>query len=435
MHPERLLVGIVLLVSACAAAADPPPIVWQPPVPASSRPTLETARTPERPQARAAGALEGRRAEGRAPPTPALPPRPSAPPGPGAPAATLGELRFRTYPDFTRVVLETSAPVSYRVEHDGARETRVLVSSLAGEPRTEEVADGFISELRVERAGPDLVVRVVYEGPPGTLKDFTLVEPHRLVLDFRPPDGEPGTKATPQPLRAIVLDPGHGGHDSGAVGATGLMEKDLVLDVTRRVKRMVEAELGVRVLLTRDSDTFVPLRDRASFANRERADLFVSIHANAHRQSWTEGVETFFLSGEASDGEARQFAALENSAVQLEKTAARGDVDPVKAILWDLAQSEFQVESSRLAEIVQETMSRSLRIPNRGVKQAGFYVLGGAAMPAILIEIGFITNPREARKLHDPRYREEIAQAIFHGLAEYKRYWDRRMRTTVERAR
>ena len=360
----------------------------------------------------------------------------------GAPAAlpkaaaraTLDELRLRSYPSFTRVVLETSAAVTHRVEPLGAREVRVRVSGLAAEPRTEDVKDGFIDEVRVERAGGDTVLRVIFDGAPVEPRVSTLTDPYRVVLDFQ----RPSTPAErPGPLRVIVLDAGHGGHDSGAVGPTGLAEKDLVLDVTRRVARLAERELGVKVLLTREGDTFVPLRERTSFANRERADLFISIHANAHRHNASEGVETYFLSSEATDSEARQVAALENSVVQLEKPAegGRGRADMVRAILWDLAQSEFQHESSRLAEIVQDSMTRALRIPNRGVKQAGFYVLGGAAMPAILIEIGFVSNPREERRLRDGRYREEIARAILAGLAEYKRYWDQRVRAAAERPR
>jgi N-acetylmuramoyl-L-alanine amidase len=233
-----------------------------------------------------------------------------------------------------------------------------------------------------------------------------------------------------------VLDAGHGGHDSGATGPTGLMEKDLVLDVTRRVGKLVEQQLGLKVRLTRDADYFVTLRERTSIANRERADLFVSIHANAHRETATDGVETYFLSSEATDGAARQVAALENGVVQLEQPLGRGtgQVDIVKAILWDLAQSEFQTESSRLAEVVHDSMTHSLRISNRGVKQAGFYVLGGAAMPAILIEIGFVTNPKEERRLKDTKYRDEIARAIFAGLVEYKRAWDQRARAAAEPA-
>jgi len=238
------------------------------------------------------------------------------------------------------------------------------------------------------------------------------------------------------PLRTIVLDAGHGGHDTGAVGPTGLMEKELVLDVTQRVARLVEGRLGLKVLLTRDADVFVTLQDRTSYANRQRADLFVSIHANAHRVKGTDGVETFFLSSEATDNAARQVAAAENGVIQLEKAAGRGTskADVLKTILWDLAQSEFQTESARLAEIVHDSVTQTLRMSNRGVKQAGFYVLGGAAMPAILLEIGFVTNPREERRLKDSYYRDELARAILAGLVEYKRHWDQRLRAAGEPA-
>lgn len=371
-------------------------------------------------------------------------PRRTAAPVPGV---VLEELRFRSYPSFTRVVLETSGPLGYTVEPAAPREARIRLAALAGAAQTEEVRDGFVEEIRFERAGADALLRVVFEGAAGTVRTGALADPPRLVLDFvRPvePAGPREGRVEATPLRTIVLDAGHGGHDSGAVGPTGLMEKELVLDVTRRVARLVEERLGVKTLLTRETDVFVALRDRTSFANRQRADLFVSIHANAHRQSGTDGVETYFLSSEATDSTARQVAALENGAVQLEKPAGRGantsKVDIVKTILWDLAQSEFQIESERLAEIVHDSMTRSLRIGNRGVKQAGFYVLGGAAMPAILLEIGFVTNPREERRLKEARYRDEIARAILAGIAEYKRHWDRRTRAaddgpSVTRAR
>src|SRR5438105_4694381 len=322
---------------------------------------------------------------------------------PAAPVA-LEELRLPSYPAFTRLVLETSSPLTARVEASGAKEARIRLFGLTADARTEEIGDGFIEEARLERAGADAILKVVFEGSAGEVKTSALADPPRLVLDA-----------------------GHGGHDPGAVGPAGLQEKDLVLDVTRRVARLVEDRLSVKALLSRDGDHFVPLRDRTSFANKERADLFVSIHANAHRATASTGIETYFLSSEATDTAARQVAALENSVVQLEKTPGRGGrVDAVKAILWDLAQSEFQLESSRLAEVVQDSMTQALRIPNRGVKQAGFYVLGGAAMPAVLIEIGFVTNPKEERRLKDSQYRDEIARAILAGLAEYKKKYDAR---------
>ena len=347
----------------------------------------------------------------------------------------LEDVRVRSYPSFTRIVIETSAAVIHRIESSGPREARMRLVGLGSGTHNQEIGDGLIAEVRLDRAGSDGILRVVYEGTAGTLRAITLADPPRIVLDVaRPVD--PGSRESREqltPLKTIVLDAGHGGHDSGATGPSGLMEKDLVLDVTRRVAKLVEARLGLKVLLTRDSDNFVTLRDRTSFANRQHADLFVSIHANAHREAAAHGVETYFLSSEATDSAARQVAALENSAVQLEQPTGRGSgqVDIVKAILWDLAQSEFQVESSRLAEVVHDSMAQTLRISNRGVKQAGFYVLGGAAMPAILLEIGFVTNPKEERRLKDTKYRDEIARAILAGLAEYKRNWDQRTRAAA----
>jgi N-acetylmuramoyl-L-alanine amidase len=186
---------------------------------------------------------------------------------------------------------------------------------------------------------------------------------------------------------------------------------------------------------------FVPLRERTNFANKGRADLFVSIHANAHPRAVSEGVEVYFLSSEASDKDARQVAAVENGVIQLETPGSRQKSDVLKSILWDLAQSEFQHESSFMAETVLDSMTQSLKLVQRGVKQAGFYVLGGAAMPAVLIEIGFLTNQKEERKMATPEYREAVARAIYAGLAEYKRRHDQRVSTAqsvpvrVERSR
>jgi N-acetylmuramoyl-L-alanine amidase len=370
-----------------------------------------------------------------APTTPAA--APASAPAPGS--ITLEELRTRSYPSFTRIVLETSAPVTHRVEGSGARELRIRLLGLSAEPQVESIAEGPVDEVRLERAGADALLRVTFEGVPGELKSSTLADPPRLVLDFsRPVEPAMRGRQGSAPLRTIVLDAGHGGHDSGAVGPGGLMEKELVLEVTKRVAKLAAEQLGVKVLLSRDGDHFVTLRDRTSFANRERADLFVSIHANAHRVVASEGLEVYFLSSEATDNAARQVAAAENSVVQLEKPAvgrAASRSDIVKTMLWDLAQAEFQSESSRLAETVLDSMTQALRIPHRGVKQAGFYVLGGAAMPAILIEIGFVTNPKEEKRLKEARYRDEIARAIVSGLADYKRNWDQRSRAATERTR
>ena len=346
------------------------------------------------------------------------------------------ELRYRSYPSFTRIVVEAGSGLSY-LTVPGKTEIRVRLSGLSlPELQVEEIGDGLVKEARLEPTGPDGVLRIVLESAAGEVKTATLQDPFRVVVDvYRPKEGaptqgpRPSQQASAPPLKLIVLDAGHGGHDQGAKGPGGVLEKDVVLDVTRRAARMIEDGLGIKVVLTRSTDVFVPLRERTNFANRQRADLFVSIHANAHPQAVSEGVETYFLSSEASDNESRQIAAIENGVVQLESPQSRQKTDLLKSILWDMAQSEFQQESSFLAETVLDSMTRSLRLVNRGVKQAGFYVLGGAAMPAVLIEIGFLTNPKEEKKLASTEHREAIARAIYASLAEYKRRYDQRVHT------
>jgi N-acetylmuramoyl-L-alanine amidase len=357
-----------------------------------------------------------------------------------APTVPFGDLRLRSYPSFTRIVIEAASAVGYAIITDqtpGEIQIRLPGLRVSG-PQLQTIDDGLVKQMRLEPTGAGAVLRIALDAPAGQIRDFSLQDPFRIVLDiYRPKESAESSTApgsTAQPLRLIVLDAGHGGHDSGAVGPKGAMEKEVVLDVTRRVARMMEESgLGIKVALSRATDVFVPLRERTNFANKQRADLFVSIHANAHPRSVSEGVETYFLSSEASDTEARQTAAVENGVVQLESPASRQKTDAIKSILWDLAQSEFQQESSFLAETVLDSMTRSLRLVNRGVKQAGFYVLGGAAMPAILIEIGFLTNPKEEKKLATPEYREAAAKAIFAGLSDYKKRYDQRMRAALSR--
>jgi N-acetylmuramoyl-L-alanine amidase len=354
-------------------------------------------------------------------------------------AVALEDLRFRTYPTYTRIVVQATRPITYTMEL-GEDEVRVRLPGLQlATPRVQGPADGLVKEVALEPAEGGAVLRLTLDGGAAPIKDFLLRDPFRVVLDVQRSKEQPARAETPRaetakpvgtPLTTLVLDAGHGGHDPGASGPTGLNEKDVVLDVTRRVARLVEeSKLGIKVVLTRSTDVFVPLRERTQFANKQRADLFISIHANAHPQSVSEGVETYFLSSEATDNEARQVAAIENGVIQLESPASRQKGDALKSILWDLAQSEFQHESSVLAETVLDSMTRSLRLVNRGVKQAGFYVLGGAAMPAVLIEIGFMTNPKEEKKLGTADHREAVARAILAGITDYKRRHDQRMRT------
>jgi len=202
-----------------------------------------------------------------------------------------------------------------------------------------------------------------------------------------------------------------------------LQEKDVALAVARRLHRLLEDRLGVRVLLTRDSDSFLSLDDRTALANNNKSDLFLSIHANASPRQTARGSEVYYLSYQASDEDARRLAATENAG--LERTVARGDAD-LEFILWDMAQAAHLNESATLAELLQgELQANRADNKNRGIKQAPFRVLMGATMPSALIEIGFVTNPEEERRLGSAEYQDQLAQAIFRGVVKYKERYER----------
>jgi N-acetylmuramoyl-L-alanine amidase len=176
---------------------------------------------------------------------------------------------------------------------------------------------------------------------------------------------------------------------------------------------------GNRVILTRDGDQQITLDDRTALANNNKADLFVSIHANATLRGYGKGAETYYLSTKATDDEARNLAAVENNAIGLNQEAS-GVGNDLKLILWDMAQTEYLSESSQLAELVQKEMNETLGIANRGIKQAPFRVLMGATMPAVLIEIGFINNPAEEKMMKDSEYQLKIAKAIFRSVQAFQ---------------
>jgi N-acetylmuramoyl-L-alanine amidase len=245
-----------------------------------------------------------------------------------------------------------------------------------------------------------------------------------VLVDDPAPDPAEFPAPAPRPGGwTIVLDAGHGGHDPGSIGPRGVREKDVTMAVVRQLAERLGREKGVRVVLTRDGDKFVALGERTRIANREKADLFVSIHANSAENRTAEGFETYFLSA-AKTEDARRVARMENSAVRYENPS----IDPeslgeLNFILWDLAQNEYLRESSTLAESVQEEINRRLALRSRGVKQAGFFVLNGAFMPAILFEMAFISNPREESLLDDPSFQSRIAEGLSESLlAHLDRY-------------
>jgi N-acetylmuramoyl-L-alanine amidase len=278
------------------------------------------------------------------------------------------------------------------------------------------------NELRIQLTAAD-VVGDAYEldGPP------------RLVLDLRkaaaPVPGTapilPGRKPVDAPgIRTIVIDPGHGGKDVGALGPKGLQEKELTLAICRKLADALSAKVGARVVLTREDDTLISLDQRTAIANQYKADLFLSVHLNAAVTKVAKGSETYFLSLEASDELARKAAETENS------TLSADSASDLKLILWDLAQQAYLDESSRFAQAIQEEMNAASAVHNRGVKQAPFKVLVGATMPAALVEVGFISNPEEEAKLQTPEFQSLLVDALTRAVQRYKAEYETRIGLT-----
>ena len=214
----------------------------------------------------------------------------------------------------------------------------------------------------------------------------------------------------------IVIDPGHGGHDTGTIGPSGLMEKDLVLDVAKRVGNLLSTRLGADVVYTRDDDTFIPLENRTAIANEEQADLFVSIHANSSDDAAARGVETYYLNF-TSSADALEVAARENA-------ASEKSVHELQDLVKKIALKEKVEESREFASDVQRALytglsARSPEFRDRGVKKAPFVVLIGANMPSILAEISFVSNPTDERKLETGAYRQKIAESLYRGISRY----------------
>jgi N-acetylmuramoyl-L-alanine amidase len=248
----------------------------------------------------------------------------------------------------------------------------------------------------------------------GDLRSDTRVEPR----EARPTAaGDRSlTRALGLKIGKIVIDAGHGGHDTGTIGPNGLLEKDVVLDVAKRLGRLLESRLGAEVIYTRQDDTFIPLETRTAIANRERADLFISIHANSSRDSDARGVETYYLNFTSSP-EALEVAARENA-------VSEKSIYELQDLVKKIALKEKIEESREFAGDVQESLYgglalRNAGIRNRGIKKAPFIVLIGANMPSILAEISFVSNPTDERKLETSEHRQRIAESLYRGVSKY----------------
>jgi len=378
------------------------------------------------------------------------------------PLAVLNEMKHWSNPDYTRISIELDRDVTWEAHELGkgapGQPGRVYIdinrSKLGRTVRDITIGDGLLKGARVGQYKKD-VVRVVLDTE--NIKDykiFPLSDPARLIIDVRgerrteisrleeslsastAPVIEKKREETTQPvpipaverkskkikkqviskIRRIVLDPGHGGHDPGAVGPSGLQEKDVVLNIGLKLREMIREELGLDVVMTRSTDVFIPLEERTAIANKVNADLFVSIHANAAANRSASGIETYYLSLAKTEKSAR-LAAKENG-TSLEK------VSVLQAILFDLMANYKLNDSAHLAEEIQKSLHKKIRghysdVKNLGVKQGPFYVLVGATMPSILVETAFLSNVQEEARMKKQSYLELSAEGIMEGIRSY----------------
>lgn len=349
----------------------------------------------------------------------------------------IENIRYFSSDDYTRVVIDLNKIPKFKKHWlkenpDFNKPPRLFLDLYdtgisANIPKDIPIKDGLLSSVRWGRFDAS-TTRVVLDSE--NVKDFTvftMTNPNRIVIDVsgntssvskvKPQDYSTkldgaGTLASVFGLKVktIVIDPGHGGHDPGA-SYDGLHEKDIVLDIGLHLNELLKQNSDLNVYMTRDSDVFIPLEERTAFANRKKADLFVSIHVNASRNREAYGIETYVLNV-TNDKAALEVAAFENQATEKSLSDLQG-------ILKDIMLNSKLEESLMIAKFVQNSLSDNLNEKNLGVKQAPFYVLVGAKMPSILIECGFLSNKKYNGKFQSKEYRKAIAENIYKGIMEY----------------
>jgi len=365
----------------------------------------------------------------------------------GASAArpvTVKDVRLWAGPDGTRLVFDLSAPVEHNVLTLDNPD-RVVVDIPGGALESERVlpqGQGFVKQLRAA-AQPNGDLRVVVDlTGPAQPKAFTVGPQesygHRLVLDLSPSKGTvaaaaaspPSPTSPPLVVKAVAdahgrdiivaIDAGHGGVDPGSVGKRGTYEKHVTLAIAKRLKDRIDREPGMRAVLTRENDIYIDLRDRIVRARKQRADMFVSIHADSYTNRSVAGSSVYVLSARgASDESARWLADRENSA-DLIGGVKLDDKDSVLAsVLLDLSQGASMSASIDAAELVMQELYKIGNITNRGVKHAGFLVLKSPDIPSMLVETAFISNPTEEARLLDPKHQQRLAEAIHQGVRAY----------------
>jgi N-acetylmuramoyl-L-alanine amidase len=359
---------------------------------------------------------------------------------PGSASTRITGLRHWTTPQYTRIVVDVNDKVSFRqklLKKDPAsnKPERLYLdlfpARLAlGQTAPLTIQDGLLKRARIGQYNASTVRLVLDIESIKGYKVFFLENPYRLIVDVSgkekladqsiEPAGREKKLSLAQQLglgvKRIIIDAGHGGKDKGAIGKNNTYEKTLTLKIAKKLSQKIQQELKLQTVLTRDSDHFIPLEERTAIANTKHADLFVSIHINASPNPLAEGIETYFLNL-ATDEESIRVAAFENA------TSSRR-ISDMQKILKDLMLNSKIDESNRLANHVQHSLVLAMNekyspIKNLGVKQAPFYVLIGAQMPAVLVEVSFISNDRERDRLCQEEYLDQVVEGLLKGIDSY----------------
>jgi N-acetylmuramoyl-L-alanine amidase len=353
---------------------------------------------------------------------------------PGAFAdVSVKDVRVWAGPDSTRVVFDLSGPAEHSVMTLSDPD-RVVVdissASAAVLARQLPTNQGFLKQIRIGEQ-ENGVLRIVIDLAANAAPKSFPVGPsgsygHRLVVDLEPL----AARAPPVVVKSaseshgrdiiVAIDAGHGGQDPGSIGKRGTFEKNVTLAIARRLKERIDREQGMRAVLTRDGDYFVPLRDRIARARKQQADMFISVHADAFRDRSVAGSSVYVLSARgASDESARWLADRENAADLVGGVSLDDKDDVLASVLLDLSQSASMSASVDAADKVMDSLYQMGNITRRGVKHAGFIVLKSPDIPSILVETAFISNPVEEARLLNPKHQQRLAEAILKGVRSY----------------
>jgi N-acetylmuramoyl-L-alanine amidase len=339
----------------------------------------------------------------------------------------------------TSVTFDASPPANARVASEAGRLIVTFDADALDVALPTVPAQDFLQA--VQPGDTPTSVRLV-TGPKFGVHRVTTTQPDpsssRTVIELLPattevlappatpaPAPAPSTPSLPLPmpapgLRTIVIDPGHGGEEAGARGGRGTLEKDVTLAIARRLRALVESRLGLRVFMTREDDRLVSLDERSAYANSQKADAFISIHANAGVSPAMKGAEVYFLSFEG-DGEALGMSESSDAVLP----TLGGGTRSLDLILWDTAQARYLQQSSTLANFVGQALQSRVQMSPRSVQQAPFRVLVGANMPAVLVEVGYLSNPEQEQQLASGNYQDQVAQALFDAIVKFREHVER----------